>query len=473
MRRAFNKFGSIEIEDSTLKYRISTQDLGMDDSEELIKEIKRKVHQVGSEENFLLPLDIVVMNRYMVLFYDVSHYYSIDYLRELDLEDKLPYYLSLINIAKQQEKGLNVSWDRINFFCDKYENKVKVALFETESLKIYEETPDLLKTIKELICTTMTTLPRVVNLPKRTDFINPSDENITFMEKVFRTQNIDDLYMYIETLQMDLELETSISIDREETKAKRGFFASKSVEKTVAKEESKPKKQPVRKQKNKPTSSNKNAVQAKKDKQMKTLFIAVGVALLLYFMAPLLTPSSGEATESEVVDVVSVDESGYFKGTANKDVNLVDAYRKAYNSEYDAAYASLSKINKTTLDLKDVPLLIEVYNEQEKLALLLDEVPNLANDVITYLLTRNLLDTLPEIANGMETSNPYIEFENAHIKEDYEYMLTLINEVEINGRKESQIMDGYLELERFDEARKFAEKVGNPDLIKLVEESTN
>lgn len=473
MRRAFNKLGSIEIEDNTLRYRISTQELGMEEPEILIKEIKRKVHTIGKEDMFVLPMDISIMNRYMVLYYDVAHYQSIDYLREVDLETKLPFYLSLIEIAKEQEKGLLLSWDRLNFFCDRYENKVKIALFETETLKIYEDAPDLLRAVKDLICTTMTDLNKIINIPRKHDFINPSEENIVFVEKVLKMQNLDDLYMYIETLQMDMELDNSVSIDREEAKKKSSFFKKTAKkEKVVLKKEKPAEKVIVRKKKPKPNSNKKKTVQNKKDRQMKMLFIAVGVGLVLYFMAPLLTPPTGEAKDTSTVNLVSTDESGYFKGTANKDVNLVDAYRKAYNSEYDGAYTSLAKVDKKTLDLKDIPLLIQIYDETGHLAGLLDEVPNLANDVITYLLTKNKLDSLTDVAAAMETKNPYIEFETAHIKEDYETMLTLIGEVEINGRKEKQIMDGYLALERFDEARRFAEKVGNPDLIKLVEEST-
>ncbi|MDA6151465.1 hypothetical protein OSK18_28695, partial [Escherichia coli] len=76
-----------------------------------------------------------------------------------------------------------------------------------------------------------------------------------------------------------------------------------------------------------------------------------------------------------------------------------------------------------------------------------------ANDVITYLLTIEQIDRLPEIAGSMQTNNPYIQFEVAYLVKDYERMLSLINNIEINGRKEQQIFGAYLELGKLDEAR--------------------
>lgn len=462
MRRAFNKLGSIEIDASTLKYRISVQDLGLEDPLELEKEVKRKLLTVEDENNFLVPFSIEVMNRYMIMYYNLTHFKALDYLRELELEEKIPYFLSLINIAKEQEKGLNISWDRANFVCDKYDEKVKVFLFETESITIYDSPVDLLKTVNDLICSTMTSLSSFITLPKRQDFIDPSEENILFIENIYRMNNLDDLYMYLETLSLDLEHDDSSTIDREEKVEKKQVSLFQTFDKKVA---SKPKKKNVSKPRNGTKKKNKD------DKNMKLGFIFVGAALVLYLLNGLIGPSPEAKEEKEIVKIESSNESSFFKGTAKDSINLVEAYRKAYNSDYEESYLSLSKIEKADLDLKDVPLLIEVYDQTDNLSLLLDDVPSLANSVVTYLLTRNKLDKLTAIASQMNTKNPYIEFEKAHYNQEHEYMLSLINDIEINGRKESQIMDAYLDLQLIDEARKFAEKVGNPDLIKRVEET--
>lgn len=471
MRRAFNKYGSIEIESSTLKYRISIQELGVDDPIEIEKDIKRKLQTVTNENDFLLPFDIQVINRYMVLYYELSHFASLDFLREVKLHQKIPYLLSLISLAKEEEKGLKISWDRANFVCDKYENSVKAILFETDSLKVYESPTDLLQTVKNLIISTLTTLTVVINTPKRHDFIDASEENIQFVENVLRIETLDDLYMYLETLSLDIEQAISMSDTDEKPKEKSRPTLFKGKEKEVKKPKLKTSKKSSKKKTS--NSSSKKKPQDKNAKMMKFGFIFVGAALLLYMISPLIVPTPKEKDKEAVVEVAIENEDGYFKGSKQLNNELVEAYRKAYNSDYEEALKLLSKINKKELNSKDVPLLIQVYDETGKLNVLLDEVPSLGNDVVTFLLTNNKLDSLPDIASKMETKNPYIEFENAHYKQDFEYMLSFIDKIEINGRKESQIIDAYLNLEKVNEARKFAEKVGNPDLIKRVEEFRN
>ena len=66
----------------------------------------------------------------------------------------------------------------------------------------------------------MTILSKILGLPKRNDFIDPSEENISFVETIFRLDNLDDLAMYIETLMIDLASQE----DEVEEVEKKGFF---------------------------------------------------------------------------------------------------------------------------------------------------------------------------------------------------------------------------------------------------------
>jgi len=476
MRRAFNKYGSIEIEDSILKYRISIQELNSDDTLEFEKGIKRKLQTVINANSFLLPFDIQVVNRYMMFYYDLSHFASIDYLRELELDEKIPFYLSLIELAKEHEKGTKISWDRANFICDKYEQDVKVFLFETDNLKVYESPIDLMKTVKDLIVSTMTTLSVVMHLPKRQDFINPSEENINFVENIYKLQNLDDLYMYLETISLDLEQAASLHEDEPDSKKKKARSLFKPIEKKEKIEKPKEKKEKV-KTKKAPSSKkakgnvNKKNVKNANDRKMPgKLILLVGAALILYIISNVILSPNDSENGSLMTEKVGTNESSFFNNSQKYGNNLVWAYRKAHNSDYEEALGFLSNIRKSDLDKGDIPLLIEVYDKNEQLSELLTEVPTLANDVITYLLTENKIEEVVTVSNGMESKNPYIEFEKAYINQEFEYMLSLVDKIEINGRKETQIIDGYLALEKYDEAKNFAEKVGNPDLIKKVQE---
>lgn len=473
MNKAFNKLGSIEIEGSTLKYRIAIQELNIEDPIELEKEIKRKINQVEDDSFYVLPFDIQVVNRYMILYYDLSHFASMDYLRELDLIDKIPFFLSLIKLAKEQEKGFNISWERLNFIADKFENVLKVFLFETESIKIYETNNDLLKRVKELIVSAMTNLTVFIGLPKRHDFYDPSELNIRFVENIYRMGSLDDLEMYLETISLDIEQThyTNQTVENEEAQNKqvetskgKGIVPFVKKEKEIKKNNSKSKTK-VKHKKDVPRGKRK-----KKRNNWQLVYgsIAVGICLVLYFLQPVLIPTA--KTEEPVVEL---SKSTSEKGGSQFDTALVDVYRNAYNSDYESAYKVLETLNKNDLTDLDVPLLIEVYESTNNLAVLLDTVPEVSNDVITYLYTRNKLNNLPTLVEGMTTINPYIEFEKAYLKQDYEKLLTLVSDVKINGRKEQQIMDAYLGLNKVGEARKFAESVGNPDLIKKVEEFRN
>jgi hypothetical protein len=465
MQRAFNKLGSIEIEENTMKYRIESQEIGTDVPMDLEKDIKRKLQIIDSQDRFLLPYDIQTINRYMVLYYNLANYAEINALREIPLEDKIEFFMSLVELGKIHEKGLSISWDRMNFVVDKYDKSIKALLFETDHLKIYNKPEDITKTVIDFIITSMTVLNTVVSLPKRNDFIYTDDENIQFVEKLYRLDSLDDVSMYLETVLLDIDVEKSRVTDI--TRKNKKERSTAVVGKTKKKQEKK-----IVKPKSKPHANTGNiSSKQKKDAQFKkTIIILGGVATLLLLLSFVMTPSEEVSNPTVIASDSNMAKSEIFKGNPEYDNELVEAYRRAYNSEYGEAFNLLSTISKENLNDADVELLIEVYEQTSNLHVLLDEVPALANDVITYLFTRDKLQGLTEIAGKMKTKNPYIEFEKAHLTQQFEYMLSVVDSIQINGRKEQQIIDAYLALERIEEANRFAEDVGNPDLIKRVEQ---
>ena len=72
----------------------------------------------------------------------------------------------------------------------------------------------------------------------------------------------------------------------------------------------------------------------------------------------------------------------------------------------------------------------------------------------------------------METKNPYVDFEVAYSKEKWETIIKLQNEIDLNGLREQQIVEAYVALEKYNDAKKFAEKVGNPILLEEVKSYT-
>lgn len=469
MNKAFNKLGSIELDGNTMRYRISIQELGVDNSSDIEKEIKRKISEMQNDSLYILPFQIEVINRYMVFYYDLNHFISIDYLREIPLLEKIPYYLSLIKLAENHEKGTVISWDRLNFLTDRYEQKLKVFLFETESIRIYEKPDNLLKTVQDLIASTMTRLNVLVGLPKRHDFIDASDENLRFVENIYKMSSLDDLFMYLETVELDLETTTVSNTDKvvieKAPKQNKLFGKNKAVDSSPTKVVQKTKKKNYKKTK-KQANKRTNTGQL-------VLMFAVPAVLVLYFISNFLL--SNQSTNEPLIPVDQPYEET-FKSVEHSDkiVNeLLEVYRLAYNSDYTKALEILETLNKKDLSEMDVTLLIEVYYKKNQLGTLLDTLPNIANDTVTYMYTKNKLSELQEATKNMKTENPYIKFEVAHLENNFETVLQYADKVEINGRKETQIMDAYLGLGKYEEAVEFAEERGNPDLLKRIEDIRN
>lgn len=467
LKRAFNKIGSIDIEKNTMKYRIPLKELSLEDPESLEKEIKRKLKEVPDNNIFLLPYSIDTVNQYMLLFYDLTNFSSIDSLQQMDLKEKIPYFQSMVNLGKvEQDDGLKLLWDPHNFVVDTYEKNIKVILFETESLKIYEDEVNTLKAIKEAIIKSMTNLKVVLSMPKRHNFIQPNAQNYQFVENVYGIESLDDLAIYLESVSLDIE-QASASLNQNDEEM--------SVDTSTKQKKKKPKKSKAKRKQRRPPKIKENRPGKKKvkkvNKEVILAGIVAGIAIVLFGLSNALEGTS-EGNEDKVVEEVQ-STSEFFNGSQTDPSTLVQAYRKAYDNRYSEAYTLLESIPKKEFSDQDIPLLLKVYDKTENMSELIDVVPSLATEAITYYIANDSLNQIKDLNEKMETENPYIIFETAMLEQEYELALSVKDQIDLNGRKESQIVEAYLNLQKGEDARDFAEKVGNPDLIKRVEEYIN
>ncbi|MFS0783347.1 hypothetical protein [Bacillus sp. 1P06AnD] len=484
MRKSFNRFGNIEIEGNAFKYRIPIDQVGTDNKEAIEKDIKRKLQTIDNPDDYLLPSDIQIVNRYVLLYYDLLHVEGFDQLQQMSLEEKLPYFDSLVRLAQSQENGVTISWDKYNFVLDKFEKKLKTIIFETEYFKIYEPAEPL-EAVKQLIIFSLTTLKTIINKPSRTDFINPDQDNISFVENLLKIDNLDDLSIYLDSLAVDYEgniINQSEEVQEEQKQSKKNLTFKKKKDKPTKSKSAK--KNTPRKS---PGNKGPNSKKKKKGSMSNTkLALIVGAALLLVlikiFSGSGTDNAADKAKEKKVATVekapelhlksdqdIKKNKAEMFKSDPQYYNKLVQAYRYSYGNENVKAYQLIKNVPKLDLSASDIPLLVKVYDEANDLGNLLTEVPIIANDVIAYLLTQNRLDQLPDISQSMKVKNPNVEFEVGFIEKKYKYMLSYLNKVEINGRKEQQIVTAYLELGDNEQAKNFAEQVGNPDLIQQVE----
>lgn len=478
--KTFNKLGNLEIGGDMAQYRLSTDLFDTESDSEINRGIKRVIHNHPVGKYLIEPSSVENKGRYTFINYDLTNYLSIDKLREFRFEDKFNYYQSLIDIGLEVEKdSLKIVWDRMNFVIDDMEESIKVLLFETDQVKIFEPENDLTFIhIRDLIVTSLTNLNEVHGLPKRINFIFDTDENsIKFVQDMFSLNNLKDLRMLLDTFALDYEEEEEE--ETEEDRPKKGLFKKKKPAQKKAttvknKEDKTEKKMPKKAQSFQGSTQKKKS---KLDKKTKILFGFMVFVFILFGVTQLFFSSDASKKNNSISPISEnkLSTSTYFKESNSQAVqkSIVRAYRLTYNQNYEDAYNTLLTIKKRDLAYKDLPMVIEVYHSQKKLAALLDEAPiqDVANEVITYLIKKDELDELSSIAKEMESQNPYIDFETAYLESDYKKVISLVDEVDLNGRKEGQIVDSYIQLNRFDDANKFAQKVGNPDLIKQIEGS--
>lgn len=478
-----NRYFNVEVRGQEILILVPSDRLHSENVIDIKRGIKRIVIDHKIENNLLIPDDVTAKGSYTWFTYDVSHFYPMDRLREYnDFKDKLPFFYSILELASQQEKGeIDIIWERINFLIDEVEKNVKVMMYSTKDIENYvSDQKPLVEIVKSIIISTVTILNDTERLPQRKDFIFSEDEtSIDFVEQLYPLTSISDIRMLIDSFSLDFEEdvedEEESSNESESIPMKKKFFSKKKV---------KPKKKEiVQKQKpkrNKPTKTiNRNTGNSGKTKMKKgdrNLLIA-GVVMAICVMLSFITPDSSskpEAKKSIPTEHYKLDDkSSYFKASDSQAVQnaIVRAYRLAYNQNYQDAYKAIQPIDKRDLSSADLQLVIDVYFTQKKIAVLLDEAPvkEVANEIILFLIKKDKISALPELTKDMKSNNVYIDFEKAYVTGDYEKVISLMDKVELNGRKENQIVEAYLELNRVDDANKFAQKVGNPDLFQKIE----
>lgn len=465
-----NKVGNIEFENTLLKYRMPLSELTPQDTplEEIEKNLKRKLVSLENTTNFLIPSQIETINSSIIFYYQLEGYKSFEYLRQLRFRDKLKYFTSLVEIGKNE--NVKVIWNRYNFVVDELEEKLKSIIFETENMKVYEES-DPLNGIKNLVLTSLTSLNILdgqVIRPQRNDFIDKDDEVIKFAEMLLKIETLDDLDDYINTKLLEIEHGIEEENESKQTKKKTGNLEGfKLFSKSNKNENNKYKKN---------NSANKSKGNNKKQNKL-MIFGGIFAVLLLIFNAIISNndPVDGEKEKQEYVDVNVNKKSN--SGQENDETMtdpkyndiLLEAYRESLTNKNESAIKKLEKVGYENLSNVDKTIMLNIYTSGDKLAKVIDLDPDRAMDILNKLIADGKEEDIVKIQKEMKTKNPYVDFEVAYLNQDYKKVISLKDKIELNGRKEQQIVDSYIALEKYSEGKKFAVNVGNPDLINELE----
>lgn len=465
-----NKNGNIEVEHNIIRYRIPLTEFNTEDINDFEQDIKRKEHELKHNPLFLRPFQIEFINASVVYYYDVTSFKSFLSIRALDFKEKLKYFASLIEIAKTE--GTVITWDKNNFVLDEYEETIKAIIYETDLMKIHEKT-DAFEGLKELILISLTNLDSILTKPRKVNFLDQDNKIIEFAETVLlKIGDIDDLDDYIQTKLIEYDYDESIDLDIEEP------VTTKKMTRSISKNP------PIKKSKKSKKSKSKNSIPKSKGNRFnltgKQIFMYGGLGILLVLGIILnMLGSGGETTKKDnnvdltIEDIleennqlsnlnpVSVKETEY-------DRELLLAYRYNLLNESQKSLAILESIGYDNLTEEDQYIMLNIYetNDQYEKSIALN--PARAENIVSALVSADDTNRIIELAENLEYSNPFIEFEYAYLQGEMEKVIQLKDKVLLNGRRERQIMDAYIRLENLDQAKEFAEKRGNPDLTKMI-----
>ncbi|MEB8780979.1 hypothetical protein P4G75_27185, partial [Bacillus cereus] len=147
---------------------------------------------------------------------------------------------------------------------------------------------------------------------------------------------------------------------------------------------------------------------------------------------------------------------------------LFDAYQTALIGENQKAIESLENIGYENLRSVDQQVLDNLYKKTDQVYKLFDKKPSLVKGIVNEMLANNKGDELLKIQEKMESKSPYVDFEVAYINKDWKKVVELKDEVDLNGRREKQIVEAFTSLKKYKEAKDFAQKVGNPVLLEEI-----
>ena len=148
--------------------------------------------------------------------------------------------------------------------------------------------------------------------------------------------------------------------------------------------------------------------------------------------------------------------------------NLINGLRLSAVQKYQGAALEFDKVDYKKIGKEDKKAVLFTYLLSGKAQKAIDLEQDFAESVVSYYIAVDNLKKVKEL----KTKNPLINFEIAALDNKHEEVIKLIDQVPLDGRREGIIVNSYLKLNKSEEAKKFAQKVGNKDLLEKINNST-
>lgn len=176
--------------------------------------------------------------------------------------------------------------------------------------------------------------------------------------------------------------------------------------------------------------------------------------VLIFFVVSMFSKNDKEKVQTISNNVAQAQEDSDY---------LTKGLQYAAIQDYDNAVINFEKIDKSfkKFSKPNQRAILFSYLMTGKYQEAIDAEPKFALSVVNYLVSKNNIDAVKNI----KSEEPVIKFEQAALNKDYKNVLKHKDELTLDGRRESLVVDAYIGLKQFDQGFEFAKTKGNNDLM--------
>ncbi len=435
IRTIANRVGTIEIDQNTFYFLQPLSAFKTEEMEQIERAYEKQMQQVTGDPTFISAQEISFQSGQVRFEYDLTDLHGFNTLKAMTFEDKLTYYLSLVQLAQQSE--INVLWQKENFVLNKEASILHVMVAENNMMPLSNE-KDRLSAVKELIIISLTRLNQVYGRPRRTDFLEQSDEVIRFAETIYlRLQSLEEIESYI--LDVANQVEEQKKAKQQELELAKQNQTKWSV--TMAS---------LRESLQRLPSYTKRAQENRAKPATggnKKLFVGVAAVLLAAFgLNVVLTQATENAQETESGEAT------------DGELNLTDVYRAGMLGDTDGVLESLESVDYSELKAADKEVLNRLYIEQGEYEKALHHQPELLGSIAEQLSREGDVEGLEHLQDTIDEPSDVIEFELAAVEEEWTRIIELRNQVELTDRRVDTVLAAFITEKDFQGAKGFLEK---------------
>lgn len=451
LRTVANKVGTFEVKGNDISYLQPLSTFNTQEMDLIEKRYREKMNSLQGHPQVVPAKDINFQSGQVCYAYDVTGYTSFNALKTMYLEDKLPYYLSLIELARNKE--IKVLWNTQNLLIDEENQSVKVMVVENEALDIVNDI-SILNTVKELIVITLTNLDQVFGRPKRSDFFEQREEVIQFTEMIYlRLNSLHQMKEYIEVMNEEVQERKQQEQAELEKRLANNKFALLLQHIPFYTAKTKNAEQPRIVQSNKVQAKKPAMVGKTRGNNKHFLLGIVGIMLIAVILNLVLTNANKNALSNN--QSVS---------SASGEINMETLYVQALLGESKELMDTLSDKEYDSLSEDQQSLLTQLWLEQGEYQRLLEQDEKAVSRITEYLTNQNKPKELDRLQELLKVDNPHIAFAKGVLAKDSDAVINNRNLVELTDERKTHVVNVFLQKGEIESAKLFvSEKAPDND----------